>query len=61
MYVVVKPLTAFYFDYFLQDPITDFTLPIKKPDWFSSITQKRTDIRQLIYTMKASAEVDGVS
>jgi len=50
-----------YMESFFEDPITDFTLPIRKPNWFSSITQKRTDIRQLIYTLKASAEIDGVS
>ncbi|KAL9968511.1 hypothetical protein ACROYT_G020612 [Oculina patagonica] len=48
-----------YMESFFEDPITDFSLPIKKPNWFSSVAQKRTEIRDLIYTLKANADVDG--
>ncbi|KAJ7386909.1 Sentrin-specific protease 6 [Desmophyllum pertusum] len=47
-----------YMESFFKDPITDFSLPIRKPDWFLSIAQKRTEIRALIYHLKASAEID---
>ncbi|CAH3121081.1 unnamed protein product [Pocillopora meandrina] len=50
-----------YVESFFTDPITDFSLPIKKPDWFSSIQDKREEIRKLIYTLKTSAEVDNVT
>lgn len=50
-----------YVESFFADPITDFSLPIKKPDWFSSIEDKREKIRQLVYALKTSGEVGDVT
>lgn len=46
-----------YMESFFKDPITDFSLPIKKPQWFQreEIATKRNDIRELIYNLKAAA------
>lgn len=44
-----------------QDPITDFSFPIRKTDWFGfeEIAQKRKDIKELIYKLKADADSAG--
>lgn len=49
-----------YMDSFFEDPITDFSLPIKKTDWFplETIAQKRSDIRELIFKLKAAYRND---
>jgi len=46
-----------YMESFFKDPITDFSLPIKKTQWFQreEIATKRNDIRELIYNLKAAA------
>lgn len=47
-----------YMESFFEDPITDFSFPIRKPEWFSfeRITQKRNDIRKLIFNLKQHSE-----
>lgn len=50
-----------YMESFFKDPITDFSFPIRKTDWFGfeEIAQKRKDIKELIYKLKADADSAG--
>ena len=52
-----------YFHLIFQNPIKDFTIPIRKQNWFSEehVNSKRQEIQELIWNLKKEMDEKNTS